>query len=390
MPSTTRRRCLATIGSAGVGLAGCLSRETLSGDLGHVEGTWPMVGREPGHTRRIDGAPTDPATVWSAELDRTPAAMTPALAAGDLYVPVDAISEGARHRYRIHALAAATGEERWRVPLRSEPNPPPAASGDLVVVTARRSLERGRVVCFHARHGQEEWLVDLDARVTAPPTVDGGRVYVPDWRGRVHALSIADGSALWSSEVGTDGDSRTFAEPVAVRDGTLVLGSRAGTTGVVALDAETGEERWSASTGAVTGGPVVDGDLVVVRSHHLVVAFDSTGERRWTFNVLEADSRPMAVDDQRLYVPAYRAIYAIDRDGGEAWSTDGSGGRVGTPTVVGDRVFVRGEDRLVSLSGADGSERWTRRPGGVGRAVVAPEAVFLTGAGGRVLALGEE
>jgi outer membrane protein assembly factor BamB len=91
---------------------------------------------------------------------------------------------------------------------------------------------------------------------------------------------------------------------VAVDEGRRYLGSQSGRTGIVALEAGTGEERWHVSTGAVTGGPVVAGDLVVVWSYHRVLAFDTDGSHRWSPNVLETDARPIAVDDQHVYVPA--------------------------------------------------------------------------------------
>jgi len=216
-----------------------------------------MVGRNAGHTRRVAAGPTNPETVWTSELDQVRGAGTPAVSNGQLYVPVDAISDTARHRYRIHALSAATGDERWQVPLRSEPNAPPAVSGDHIVVTAQRALEQGRIVCFQTRYGNEDWLVDIDAKLTAAPTIASGIVYVPDWRGRVHALSISDGSVRWSQHVDADSGGRTFTEPAAVLDETLYLGAQSGKTGVVALDATTGDTVEKKSTQAVTGGPVV-------------------------------------------------------------------------------------------------------------------------------------
>lgn len=389
MPSLTRRQALAAIGSTSVTLAGCPSQGSLSGDLGQVDGTWPMSGRDSGHTRRADDGPTDPQTVWTTELDQVRAVGAPSLAGGDLYVPVDALSDRARHRYRIHALAASTGDERWQVPLRSEPNAPPAVSGDRIVVTARRALERGRIVCFRKRYGDEEWLFDVDARLTAAPTVDGTAVYVADWAGRVFALSVHDGSVRWSRQIATDGHSRTFTEPVAVNDGTLYLGSQSGATGLVAIDAQSGTQLWSESTGAVTQGPVVGDDIVAVVTQELVVAFDTDGTRRWSFNPPERDPRPVAVDDRHVYVPARGTLYAIDRNGERAWTYERSEGRVGTPTVAGDSVLVRGEDRLTALAGATGRERWTASPGGTGRAVVTREGIFLSGRDGAVVALGD-
>ncbi|MDG5777386.1 PQQ-binding-like beta-propeller repeat protein [Haloarculaceae archaeon H-GB1-1] len=348
-----------------------------------------MVGRNPGHTREGAPTPADPQTVWITELDQGRTTGTPALVDDRLYVPVDAISDTARDRYRIHALTAATGEERWKVPLRSEPNSPPAVSGDRIVVTARRSLERGRIVCFQTRYGEEEWLVDVDARLTAPPTIHGGVVYVPDWRGRVHALSASDGSVLWSRHVNADGSSRTFPEPVAVLDETLYVGSQSGKTGVIALDATTGERLWTESTHAVTSGPVAHRNGIIVQSHEDVIAFETDGSRRWSFNVLEGTARPIAADDRHVYVAARDSLYAITWNGDEVWVYDSSEERIGTPTIAGDTVIVRGEDYLTALSRSDGTEQWTATPQGVGRAVIVPEAIFLSGADGNVIALGE-
>jgi|GEM_PF-797616 len=389
MPSRTRREVLTTLGSASLALAGCLSRGRPTGDLGSVKGRWPMVGRNAGHTRRVAAGPTNPETVWTSELDQVRGAGTPAVSNGQLYVPVDAISDTARHRYRIHALSAATGDERWQVPLRSEPNAPPAVSGDHIVVTAQRALEQGRIVCFQTRYGNEDWLVDIDAKLTAAPTIASGIVYVPDWRGRVHALSISDGSVRWSQHVDADSGGRTFTEPAAVLDETLYLGAQSGKTGVVALDATTGETQWRKSTQAVTGGPVVHPKGVVVQSHQLVIAFNTDGARQWSFNVVDGRVRPIAVDDRHVYVSAGNTLYAIGWGGEESWKFKPAKKQVGTPTVAGNTVLVPSEEQLISLSRSTGEEQWTASPEGAGCPIVTPEAIFLPGPDGTVIALGE-
>jgi len=162
MPSRTRREVLTTLGSASLALAGC-PRGRPTGDLGSEGGgRWSV--ETPATPGGVAAGPTNPETVWTSERS-SPRAGTPAVSNGQLYVPVDAISDTARHRYRIHALSAATGDERWQVPLRSEPNAPPAVSGDHIVVTAQRALEQGRIVCFQTRYGNEDWLVDIDAKL---------------------------------------------------------------------------------------------------------------------------------------------------------------------------------------------------------------------------------
>lgn len=212
---------------------------------------------------------------------------------------------------------------------------------------------------------------------------------MPDWRGRVHALSISDGSVRWSQHVDADSGGRTFTEPAAVLDETLYLGAQSGKTGVVALDATTGETQWRKSTQAVTGGPVVHPKGVVVQSHQLVIAFNTDGARQWSFNVVDGRVRPIAVDDRHVYVSAGNTLYAIGWGGEESWKFKPAKKQVGTPTVAGNTVLVPSEEQLISLSRSTGEEQWTASPEGAGCPIVTPEAIFLPGPDGTVIALGE-
>jgi outer membrane protein assembly factor BamB len=386
----SRRAFLAAAGVS-IGLAGCLSSGLPDNELDSVSGEWRMVGRDAAHTRRVEDGPGDPSTVWGRELDGTRAAGTPALADERLYVPADAVTPESRSFNRLYALDARTGETYWWAPLRIDLNGPPAVVGNRILVSGKRSLERGRVVCFGSRYGEEEWLYDVDARLTAPPTVDGGVAYVPDWSGTVHALWVADGSVLWSQQIEDriEQGNTTFTTPVAVDGDTLYVGSNSGATGIVALGTDDGEEQWRAETNPVTGGPVVHDDLLLIQSYGLVVAYGTDGERRWGFNLLDGGHRPMAVDDEHVYAASEDTLYAITHDGERSWTYEPSAGRVGSPTVVGDSVLLRGEGRLTALSTATGEEQWSRSTEGVGEVVATPDALFVTGDGGRLLALGE-
>jgi len=278
---------------------------------------------------------------------------------------------------------------RWQVPLRIDLNGSPAISGDRIVVSGTRSLERGRVVCFQSRYGKEEWLLDVDARLTAPPTVDDGVVYVPDWSGTVYAVGVTSGSVLWSRQVDADSGGREFTSAAAVHDGTVYLGSQSGNTGVVALDANTGEEQWRVSTDAVTGGPVVDDDLVIVQTHGLVTALETDGTERWAFNLVGDRPGPVAVDGEHVYVSGGEMLYAMTRDGKESWRNEAFDGRIGAPTAAGDSVLATDDDQIRSLSATNGDEDWSTAADRVGELIVAPEAMFISGASGRVTALGK-
>jgi outer membrane protein assembly factor BamB len=348
-----------------------------------------MAGRDAGHSRRVGSGPSEPTTTWATDLEGARAASTPSLADGRLFVPADAVTDRARYRRRIHALDAATGEERWQVPVRGRLNPSPAVVGDTVVVTARRWTREGRILGFRTRFGREEWLYDVDARLTAPPTVDATVVYVPDWAGRVHAIDAGTGTARWTRKIEGEGDEMSFTTPAALDEGgeRAFVASTSGPTGVVALDADDGTVRWRRSTPPVIAGPVVSGGLVAVRHRRSVTAYGTDGSRRWGFAVPDRRPRSLAVDDRRVYVAAGERLFAIGRDGEEGWTHVPEESPVGTPTVVGDRLFLRGRDRLAVLDAADGEQLWSGSIPGGGEAVVLPGAAFIMGEGSRVLGL---
>ncbi|WEL21782.1 hypothetical protein HBNXHr_1722 [Halorhabdus sp. BNX81] len=160
MPSPTRRQFLSLLGTASVGLAGCLSED--NGEFGQIDGEWPVEGANARRTRTVNDGPADPAMVWATEIEEARAVGTPvvadqtkvpSLADTRVYVLADAVSSPARHRYRLHAFDAPTGEEHWRVPLRSDPNSPPAVDSGQIFVSAQRGIEQGRLVAFEDRFG---------------------------------------------------------------------------------------------------------------------------------------------------------------------------------------------------------------------------------------------
>jgi outer membrane protein assembly factor BamB len=130
------------------------------------------------------------------------------------------------------------------------------------------------------------------------PAIDGERLFVSNDEGRVLALNAATGATLWDSEVARAGKTgsrllfwkrRTIDGGVSggpgAGEGIVVAGGRNGQ--VIALDAETGAERWTANvTSEVISAPLVSGGLVVVRSNDgKTFAFDAaSGERRWIFD----------------------------------------------------------------------------------------------------------
>lgn len=140
---------------------------------------------------------------------------------------------------------------------------------------------------------EPDWSLDDVVGVTGTPIVHDGVVYVGDWQGTVHALDAATGEARWTRELG---GSVAGSVPV-VDDGVFVA---SGTT-LRRLDRATGEVAWEATThrhpfAMASSSPVVADGLVVqgVASGEVTVpqsdytfrgsigAWDAeTGERVW-------------------------------------------------------------------------------------------------------------
>jgi polyvinyl alcohol dehydrogenase (cytochrome) len=122
-----------------------------------------------------------------------------------------------------------------------------------------------------------KWTFTTAGDVSATATVAGGTAYVPDWDGKLWAVSAATGQALWSRTItsydGIPGDvSRTSP---AYYDGELVIGTGANTLRnlqsayAVGIDARTGAMLWRTKVDAnpatiVTSSPTVDDGVVYV------------------------------------------------------------------------------------------------------------------------------
>jgi polyvinyl alcohol dehydrogenase (cytochrome) len=277
------------------------------------------------------------------------------------------------------------------------------------------------------------WELTGAKGVTGTPLVVDGTVYVGDWDGTVHALDAATGEERWATQVA----SYYIGGAVAVDDDSVFAGTF--DARVVALDRATGEQRWEAPIGdhpmaVIFGSPIrVDdvvlagvasfelmtgGDAPTFRGH--LVALDAeTGEERWRWWATAADdtagpgvsiwSSP-AVDPERgaVYIgtgntytpppaPTADALVALDlATGEELWVTQftvgdtwtlsqpaGSDSDVGAPPnlfTVGDTDAVGVADKAGDYYALDrdtGEELWSAEltEGGLQGGVLAGAAV---------------
>ena len=188
----------------------------------------------------------------------------------------------------------------------------------------------------------------------------------------LRALNVRSGKVRWTEPIGTDS-----AVAVAAAAGTVVVEEGrcdAAATSVVALDSETGQQRWR--VGGIAngyGGLGVGDNVVAVREpQQKLVGIDVTsGSVRWTVDGPPGDDAhgaPIVVDTADLVlVRTAGTLTALDRaTGGLRWRSTLTGGEV--VGVSADETHCCGDgvrfgkrpaaNVIAAYDLADGRQRW--------------------------------
>ncbi|MGB7244466.1 MAG: PQQ-binding-like beta-propeller repeat protein [Sulfitobacter sp.] len=234
-------------------------------------------------------------------------------------------------------------------------------------------------------------------RITAAPVVDAGRVFTLDAQSQVTATSTA-GATLWSRDIKpvSDDDTRATGGGIAVANGTVYVSLGYGS--LVALDAESGAEKWRQQLDATgSGTPTVLGDLVYVTAGDNTgwAVNTSNGRVAWQIgastdinNVLGAPA-PAVANDLVLFGFGSGELQAVFRRGGlRRWDASVLGQRpgralsnvgdiTGAPMISGDTVYVGNQSgRILALKLGSGERIWTAREGASGPVWPAGDSVF--------------
>jgi outer membrane protein assembly factor BamB len=205
------------------------------------------------------------------------------------------------------------------------------------------------------------------------PAVEGARVFVAGRDGKVHALDAESGERRWTTET----ELALSAGP-AVGNGLVVVGSSDGM--VAALDAADGSLRWKTQlSGEVLAAPALSAAAVLVRTvdGRLYALAPESGSELWLSEQrpprlsLRGTAAPVVAGN--LVVAAFDngkvAAFAL-RDGEPRWEQTLSVGRGrteierlmdldATPQIIGQDVYVVGyRGRLVKLALESGQVLW--------------------------------
>jgi outer membrane protein assembly factor BamB len=211
------------------------------------------------------------------------------------------------------------------------------------------------------------WDVPRPAPIpfTSMPLPIGDRVLVADTGGTVAALAATTGAPLWEQNVGSavNGAPTTIGKDV-------VMGTAAGE--VVALNIESSAEAWrqQLGNGAVDATLLAVEDVVYAGTSggRLFALAASDGHVLWSVDVGAAVTRGPSLSAGVLYVPTHAGtLWAIDATTHAVrWSRSLTPGDVGTPTIVGNLVYVGeglkgdGPDHaILALDTADGHTTWS-------------------------------
>ena len=174
----------------------------------------------------------------------------------------------------------------------------PFPLGETVLLPARD----GRLRALDIRTGTPLWEARLETGLLSPMVRSGSNAWIATERGKLHQVSITDGSVLTTRSAG----GRMRFGPTVDRRGVVYLNDRAGS--VTAIDREGGAlwNRTIADSGWVP--PKIAHDLLLVASDDKrLYALDITdGSVRWKTDVADALRHAPATDATRAWVVTLR------------------------------------------------------------------------------------
>ncbi len=253
----------------------------------------------------------------------------------------------------VKALDPENGQTQWQVDLEESvvarlSGGVTAAYGNLYI-----GSDNGDVISLRQENGEVNWHVNVGGEVLAKPVADSGLVIINTSRGMLVALNENTGEQRWA--LSTDVPNLTLrgdSTPVAIGGG-VFWGTANGR--LAAAIAERGQLIWQQPVGTPKGATEIDrlvdvdaspivlgGTLFTIGFNGQLIAFDlRSAKPLWKRNYSSAND--MATDGSRLFVITEKDhVVAVDaRSGTELWSNSLLEHRQLTaPVIVGNYVVV--------------------------------------------------
>ena len=219
------------------------------------------------------------------------------------------------------AYDLTTGKQRWIYRTVGEDMPSPAIVGDTLIF-ANGDLH---MYGLNTQTGEQRWMREVDGLATmASATVASGLTYLSicndaPYRCQTLAVDAPTGRVAWHAPFGNSDSSPAFGDGRIYVSGIVNEADQARHTGygvVAALDAKTGQTRWTyrtphagpytevGSSERAIAGTFADGIYYQpIPTHDQLLAFDaSTGAIRWRFASAAPIKMSPIVKGGKLYV----------------------------------------------------------------------------------------
>ncbi|MFC8566623.1 PQQ-binding-like beta-propeller repeat protein [Streptomyces sp. NPDC057245] len=270
--------------------------------------------------------------------------------------------------FEVHALDVATGRRRFKTR---------DVAWSMAVADGRVHASDGPTLfALNAREGADLWRVQTDAWVYSLQA-DRGTVLTATRGGGVQAWEASSGQKLWEL-TGAQTDFESAEAGAALHDGTAYVWQDAR---LRALDARTGDERWSYPIGdaASCGGVPVrltrapDGYVYVAAGTRVLALEVASGHVRWHFEAPAVFLAPPtfvpgpAVTGGGVYLADYLGtVYALDAtDGRDRWRIATEARSSTDPVLVAaGHVHVGSGKGLYTLDAVTGTPKWRFQAGG--------------------------
>lgn len=320
---------------------------------------------------------------------------------------------------------SATDNVLWKMPLPGIGTSNPVVWGDKVLVTASEGRDQGElhVICFDRDTGRERWHHRLwgtaptlfygrSGMASPSPVTDGKRLFAFFGTGDVFCFDL-DGGLLWQRAIAEEYgpfENRFAAasSPLLFEDKLIVQCDHYGASYVIALDQQTGANRWKSDRPEVWlswSSPqlVPNGDrfeLVLSGSEKLDGYDPRTGSRLWTLRGLARECVPTPVIGHGMLfvVSGPNGTHFAIKPGGSGditdshvvWKNDKGTSFVPSAILAGERYYLADDKGIGSCMDArTGKLIWKKRFGDKFTAspVSADGKLFFTNESGSTLVL---
>jgi outer membrane protein assembly factor BamB len=238
----------------------------------------------------------------------------------------------------------------WTATSRGEVDAAPVVDKDRVFFGNRA----GTLTAVDLQSGTVDWRFDVDGEIGATPVAMDGAVFVGTVEGTMYAVEQATGTQRWKTEP---------RSPANTKFTTATSGLVYSMDGfdIHAFDPASGDVRWHIqperqSRGGLAAGP----DRVYYADGQAVYGLAAkTGERQWTADVPNVDSR-LTHRDGKIYTGGTRGfVTVIDATSGAVqWRFATETEIQASLAVSAETILVPGDSGLVAINRSEQSERW--------------------------------